>query len=314
MTVIRAIASYVPPSFEINADKKEKFGIDDAFIAEKLGVGRVSRMMPGEDTSDMCVKAFRALQDRTGVSESDVDCVVVCTQNPDKHGIPHTSAIVHGKLGLREGCATFDISLGCSGYVYGLSVVISFMVANDLNCGLLFTADPYSKILDPEDKNTVLLFGDAASVTLLAPDDGSGPAWKPSGFRFLSRGRDGGALENGSGRLTMNGRAVFNFSATVVPGEVKAVLKDAGLTAADVDFFIFHQGSKYIMDTLKRRLDLPGEKVPLRLFDHGNTVSTSIPLILEDYCGRNEVRRMVLSGFGVGLSVASCLLEKLPSQ
>lgn len=219
---IVAIGSYIPAGRESNYAKKAQFDIDDEFIRDKLGVEEVSRKGGAEETSDMCVKAYADLEVRFGQHIEAVDCLIVCTQNPDGDGLPHTSAIVHGKLGLPSECACFDLALGCSGYVYGLSVIKSFMRDNGMSSGLLFTADPYSKIIDPQDKNTVLLFGDAATVTLLREEERGG--WVPGPFRFGTCGKDGGALENRSGTLHMNGRAVFNFSATAVPLDRKSVV------------------------------------------------------------------------------------------
>lgn len=309
MTGIVGIGSYIPAGRESNYAKKEQFDIDDEFIRDKLGVEQVSRKAADEETSDMCVKAHADLESRLGRSIGSVDCLVVCTQNPDGAGLPHTSAIVHGKLGLPQSCACFDVALGCSGYVYGLSIVKAFMRDNGMSSGLLFTADPYSKIIDPQDKNTVLLFGDAATATFL--QEGNAPGiWTPGTFRFGTCGKDGGALENRNGTLHMNGRAVFNFSATAVPPQVAALLKDASLGPADIDLFLFHQGSKFIVDQLVKRLALPPEKVPLNLSGQGNTISSSLPLLLQDRLDDARLNRMLLSGFGVGLSWASCLLTR----
>ena len=309
MIGISAIGSYVPAARESNYEKKALFGIDDAFIADKLGVEQVSRKAPDEDTSDLCVKAFHDLEARLARRLESADCLVVCTQNPDGSGLPHTSAIVQAKLGLPERCACFDVSLGCSGYVYGLSIVTSFMQANGFARGLLFTADPYSKIIDPQDKNTVLLFGDAATVTLLEAADRAG-MWRAGPFRFGTCGKDGDALENRNGVLHMNGRAVFNFSATAVPPQIRALLGDLQLQVADVDRFLLHQGSKFIVDQLIKRLELPRDKVPLNLAGQGNTVSSSVPLLLQGCIDDPALQRIVLSGFGVGLSWASCLLTR----
>jgi len=308
MIGIKAIGSYIPAGRESNFAKRERFDIDEEFIRGKLGVERVSRKAPEEDTSDLCVKAVADLDTRLGRSTEQVDCLVLCTQNPDGGGLPHTSAIVHGKLDLPKSCACFDISLGCSGFVYGLSVVTAFMRENGFVSGLLVTADPYSKILDPEDKNTVLLFGDGAAATLLgeaAPGD-----WVAGPFLFGTHGKDGAALQNRDGKLFMNGRGVFNFSATEVPKQVSALLDKAKLTPADVDLFLFHQGSKFIVDQLIKRLDLPPEKVPIELADQGNTVSSSLPLLLKDRLADQRLKRLLLSGFGVGLSWASTLLTR----
>lgn len=306
MIGLHAIASYVPPASISNYERREEFGLTDDFIVAKLGVESVSRKGADEDTSALCAQAFRNLQAKVALSAADIDCLIVCTQNPDGCGIPHTSAVVHGLIGADEGCASFDISLGCSGYVYALSVAKSFMEANGLHQGLVFTADPYSKILDPADKNTVLLFGDAATVSLLRTDS----AWIPRRFLFATRGKDGSALHNQGGRLQMNGRAVFNFSATEVPAQVRALLEAEGVDPKDVDLFLFHQGSRYILDTLQKRLALPAARVPCNLRKQGNTVSSSIPLLFEPYVDDLKVRRVLMSGFGVGLSWASCLIER----
>ena len=309
MTCIVDIGSYIPAGRESNYAKKTQFDIDDEFIRDKLGVEEVSRKAPDEETSDMCVKAHADLEARLGRRIGAVDCLIVCTQNPDGRGLPHTSAIVHGKLGLPQDCACFDVALGCSGYVYGLSVIKSFMRDNGMSTGLLFTADPYSKIIDPQDKNTVLLFGDAATASLLQTQGPPG-AWVPGPFRFGTCGKDGGALENRNGTLHMSGRAVFNFSATAVPPQVTVLLKNAGFSTSDIDLFLFHQGSKFIVDQLVKRLDLPADKVPLNLAGQGNTVSSSLPLLLQGRLDDSRLNRMLLSGFGVGLSWASCLLTR----
>jgi 3-oxoacyl-[acyl-carrier-protein] synthase-3 len=307
MTGIVGIGSYIPSGRESNYTKKAQFEIDDDFIRDKLGVEQVSRKAADEETSDLCVKAFADLETRMGRRIAAVDCLVVCTQNPDGSGLPHTSAIVHGKLGLPQECACFDIALGCSGYVYGLSIIKAFMRDNGMATGLLFTADPYSKIIDPQDKNTVLLFGDAATASLI---EDSSDAWVPGPFRFGTCGKDGGALENRNGTLHMNGRAVFTFSATAVPPQVSALLKDTGLGPADIDLFLFHQGSKFIVDQLAKRLALPAEKVPMNLSGQGNTISSSVPLLLQQHLADAGLQRILLSGFGVGLSWASCLLTR----
>ncbi len=300
MIGIRAIAGYLPTGRLDNLERKERFAVSEDFVLGKIGMRELSVKAADQDTSDLCREAFAALQEKEPVNLQDVDCLVVCTQNPDGHGLPHTSAIVHGKLGLSPECAAFDISLGCSGYGYSLSVMRAFMEANDLRCGLLFTADPYSKVINKEDKNTALLFGDAATVTLL----GDSPRWELGKFVFGTKGSEGGALCVREDRLYMNGRAVFSFSATTVPESIKRALEKNGLEPDDVDQFILHQGSRYIVNTIRKALKLPEDKVPFAAQGYGNTVSSSIPLILE----HAEADTVLISGFGVGLSWSSGVL------
>ncbi len=306
MIGIEAIASYIPPFSESNYEKKELFGIDDAFIEKKIGVKTKARKANDEETSDMCCRAFEALTRKIDIALDEIECLVVCTQNPDGDGLPHTSAIVHGKLGLHERVAAFDISLGCSGYVYSLSVVTSFMKANKMKRGLLFTADPYSKIVDPNDKTTSMLFGDAATVTLLS----NHPALIIEDAQFGTRGKAHEALQCTDGRLYMNGRAIFNFSMTTIPPQIKDLLASAGYELDDMDLIVPHQASKFLVDNLSRRLKLKPEKVPSNLAQLGNTVSSSIPIILEDYLQKPELKHILISGFGVGLSWASAILVR----
>ncbi len=302
---IEAIGSYIPVRRLSNTARKEKFGIDERFLEDKIGVTQVARMAPDEEASGMCAKAFGALRATTGLEPASIEAVVVVTQNPDAN-IPHVSAKVHGLLGLDQRCACFDVSLGCSGFVHALSIALAFMGANGLKRGLLFTADPYSKVIDEDDKNTSLIFGDGAAVALLSDR----PVLVPGKFSFGTMGADWAELCVRNGKLHMNGRAIFNFAARVVTDDVKSVLKLNNVGLESVDRFLFHQGSKYIVDTLAKRLSLPPGKVPFGIREYGNTVSSSIPILLQEELRDPRPERLILiSGFGVGLSWASTVLH-----
>ena len=304
MLGIEAIASYIPLRKESNYDLKSKFEVDDTFIENKIGVKTRARKEESEKASDLCVKAFANLQQAQTLDLDTITCCIVVTQNPD-HNIPHTSAIVHGKLGLPQTCAAFDISLGCSGYVYGLSNIIAFMQSNGMKKGLLFTADPYSEIIDSDDKNTALLFGDAATVTLI----GEAPVFTALDFSFGTKGSDYKELICDE-YLYMNGRAVFSFTATTAPTHIKQLLQKNGLTDADIVRYFLHQGSRYIVDTIRKRLKTDAQKVPFDMAEYGNTVSSTIPIMLEKEAKSSRTGKMVLSAFGVGLSWASAIIEK----
>jgi 3-oxoacyl-[acyl-carrier-protein] synthase-3 len=304
MLGIEEIASYLPQKKVSNYDLKEKFDIDDNFIENKIGVKYRTLKEKDEKVSDLCVKAHQNLKDKIDIKEEEIDCCIVVTQNPD-FNIPHTSAIVHKKLGLSKKCACFDISLGCSGYVYGLSSIISFMQFNNLKKGLLFTADPYSDIIDKEDKNTVLLFGDGASVTLISEN----AKYAPKSFSF---GTDGNGFEEiicENNKLYMNGRGVFNFTATVIPKHIKEFLEKNDVPIENIDKYILHQGSKYIVDTIKKRLKLDEKKVPFDMQEYGNTVSSAVAIILEKEIKQNY-SKILVTVFGIGLSWGSVILEK----
>lgn len=305
MIGIRAVHGHICDDRLDNLQTMRRFEVTESFVRDKIGIVRVARKRDDQETSDLCVEVIAPLLEAHGVGPDGVECLILVTQNPDGRGLPHTAAIVHGKLGLGEHCAAFDISLGCSGYVYGLSAATAFMSANGMRCGLLVTADPYSKIVDPDDRDTAMLFGDAASVTLLTDD----PRWTVGAVDFGTAGaRHENLIIDVDGRLHMNGRQVFNFSATTVPASLQRALEKNGVTMDEVDQVILHQGSRYIVDTIARRMGV-ADKAPFAAADYGNTVSSSIPLALTEHLGE-EVRTVLISGFGVGLSWASTVLRR----
>ena len=273
-------------------------------LEQKIGVRRIARR-EDEDTSDLAVAAVEDLLERHPFDTEKIECLIIITQNPDGYGLPHTAAIVHDKLGLSESCAAFDISLGCSGFVYGLSAITAFMEQNGMTSGLLVTADPYSKVVDDSDRNTSLLFGDGAAATLITDN----PVWQPGRYVFGTVGKHRDALHvNDDRTLVMNGRTVFTFSATGVPPAVKATLKKNDISADDVDCFLLHQGSKYIVDTIAKRLGVT-DRTAFHAGEYGNTVSSSLPILLADVVP-DDARTVLISGFGVGLSLGCTVLRR----
>lgn len=302
---IEEIAAYIPEGRLINAARKELFSIDDNFIEKKIGVRAVAIKDAGDDISDLCVRAYNKLEGKSIIHRDSIDVLVVVTQTADIR-IPHTSALVHGRLSLKESCACFDVSMGCSGFVYGLNIIQAFMKENGLRTGLLFTADAYSKIIDSRDKNTALLFGDACTVTLLSDK----PLYVSQYMTFGTVGKDHGDLICINDRLQMNGRSVLNFILKYIPDDIHALLKKSKLDLQDIDRFIFHQGSKYIIDMLTKQLKLDAHKVVFDIHEYGNTVSSSIPIILEREIMDPENSKILISGFGTGLSWSSGILER----
>ncbi len=305
MIGIQYVSAYLPASAIDNALQAKGFDADEDFISDKIGMLALSRKADHEQTSDMAVSAVLKLQEEHGVDVSQAQCLVLVTQNPDGHGLPHTSAVVHHRLNLPAACAVFDISLGCSGYVQALSVVKAFMQSQNMRQGLLVTADPYSKIINPADRDTAMLFGDGASATWLSDE----AQWHIGVADFGIQSQQHDALQTrADGHLYMNGRAVFTFAATQVPASVKRVLEKAQIGMADLDQVFLHQGSRYIVETLAKRIGSEG-KTPFAATAYGNTVSSSVPMLLAQHL-QPEWHKVLLCGFGVGLSWATCLLEK----
>jgi len=309
MIGIKAISIYLPTGRVSNMTRLEEFGLTEAFLNDRIGFRQLAVKSNDETTLSLAASAFQKLVDETGLDLETIDAVAVISQNPDRN-IPHISAELHGKLSLTSSCACFDISLGCSGYVYGLSLLSSFMSANGMCKGVLITADPYSTIVDPADKNTSLLFGDGATATLLTED----PVYVAGVFSFGTMGSEADNLACNDGKLFMNGRTVFNFAAKHVPNDVAKILQKNSLTLADIDCFIFHQGSRYIVDTIVNRLGVPQDKARFYAADYGNTVSSSIPIILAEDMKNKSNQSILLSGFGLGFSWASTVLKRLENN
>jgi 3-oxoacyl-[acyl-carrier-protein] synthase-3 len=307
MIGIEAIGSYLPEFIVDNVSRAHSFQTDSDFIIQKIGFEVLRRKEETEETSDLCVAAWKDLCRQTHCSSDEIECIIVCTQNPDGFGLPHTSAIVQNKIGCPTHIAAFDVSLGCSGYVYGIAIIQAFMAANNMKKGLLFTADPYSKALNPEDRNTELLFSDAATCTLFSAT----PRYAALKSCFSTDGAGAEAIQRKfpSGILEMKGQDVFMFAMKKVPAQIQQCLLLNETTKNDIDIFLFHQGSRYIVENLRNRLALPAEKAPFLADKIGNTVSSSIPLSLQATWG-NQYNTILLSGFGVGLSWATTILQQ----
>ena len=283
-------------------------GFEGDFIKKKVGIE--TRYSAGDEqaTSDLAVEASRALLEKTNLKPSDIGLVVVITQTPD-YQLPHTAALVQRELGLPKNVASFDVSLGCSGYVYGLSICISFMLANSIKNCLLITAETYTKIVDPSDGATFPLFSDGASATLINDDpiyllgrgvfttDGSGAE------RLIVRG-GGSRQPNHKDYIYHDGRAIFSFMMTSVPRTIEDCLALNRITLNDVDLFVFHQANEFMLKSLGERLKLDPKKVVYAVRDFGNTVSSTIPIALEPLLSQRP-GTILICGFGVGLSIAT---------
>ncbi|NLY13260.1 MAG: ketoacyl-ACP synthase III [Gammaproteobacteria bacterium] len=305
MIGIRSIASYIPEGRIDNIAQAQSFGRDEEFVHNKLGTTTLSVKAEHEETSDLCVRAVQNLLAKNPeLKLEDVQALVVVTQNGDAEGLPHTSAIAQHKLGLPTHAACFDVSLGCSGYVYGLYVLKGFMQAAGLKNAILVTADPYSKIMDRSDRMTTLLFGDAATATWMTED----PVWELGPARFGGDGAGAEYLMVQDGCFHMNGRQVFNFASLKIIPHMQEVLDELDMSMDDVDAICLHQGSGAIVDAIAKRLGDNGSKVIKDMFGAGNTVSSSIPMLLEHYAFAGNWNNALLSGFGVGLSWGSALL------
>ena len=315
---IKAVAHYLPPTPLDNDQLKQRFEFKPGFLEDKLGIDRRYVAAKGDATSDYCVEAVNRLLAKSGVDPEAIDALVIVTLNPD-FIMPHTGALVQSMCGMRKDVASFDVQLGCSGYVYGLSMLEALMAAQGFTNGVLVTAVNFWRIINDEDRNTVPLFGDGATATLLSTED---PRYYIGRTTFGTNGgmkeaiivRGSGTGEAGDGLLEMDGRGVFNLMMGEVPPDVRRCLELNELEADDVDAWLFHQASKYMVMNLAKQLKLPMDRIIYDLKDGGNTSSCTIPVTLSRYLLEQPElpQTLGLSGFGVGASWASTFLFKNP--
>ncbi|CAE6881579.1 beta-ketoacyl-acyl-carrier-protein synthase III activity [Vibrio sp. B1REV9] len=332
---VRGLATAVPSEVKCIDDEVHLYGGNEKQIARiKKAIGLDKRHVVSDGTTslDLCMAAVHKLLGDLEVDKSLIDGVIFVTQTPD-HFQPSNAAIVHGKLGLSTSAAAFDVSLGCSGYVYGLWLAHMMVQTGSCNNVLVLAGDTLSRCVNPKDRSTAPLFGDAGSATLVSVSseesnsyfslhtdgEGSHHIIQPAGgFRtpFSNDTQQESVDEEGNCRslndLFMNGGEVFNFAIKTEPQAITDILEFSGKSMNDIDYLFFHQANQYIISNIVRRIKAPKDKAPSDIVSlYGNQSSASIPCAISHTLGGKvvSVNDVVLSGFGVGLSWASAVLS-----
>ena len=326
---IKAIAYYLPEKVVTNEQLVEEFpewSVDK--IAKKVGINERHIAADNETAGDMAFKAAEKLIVENGIDKSTIDFVLLCTQSPD-YFLPSTSCIIQHKLGLSTKCGAFDFNLGCSGYEYGLAIAKSLMVSGMAKNVLLLTAETYNKHIHLKDKGNRTIFGDGASASLISKEgfarigefvlgtDGSGYdrlIHKTGAMRHYERLNDFHEDENGnslsSDHLFMDGKAIFDFTSDVVPPMIEETLAKNGIAENEVNLYVFHQANKYMINYLRKLMEIDKEKFYVFMETVGNTVSSTIPIALCEAQKEDKLHgNVVLAGFGVGLSYGAVVLE-----
>ena len=296
-------------------------------VASKVGITERHIAAEGETATDMAYKAAEQLFAQ-GVDKSQIDFVLLCTQSPD-YFLPSSACILQDRLGLSKNCGAFDFNLGCSGYEYGLAVAKGLIVAGIAHNILLLTSETYTKYLHEQDKGNRTIFGDGASATLVSTEgfaeigevvvgtDGSGAEnliVRTTGARHRALASNERIDEDGNlmsdDHLYMHGGNVFNFTADVVPDMVAKLLQKSGLQHDDINLWVFHQANKYMINYLRKLLDIDKDKFYIFMEKVGNTVSSTIPIALCEARKKDRLHgNILLAGFGVGLSWGGVMLN-----
>lgn len=329
---VKGIAACVPNTEVSNMDYSLISEKERLLLVKTTGIKYRRKVNESQCASDLCLEAAEQLLTQLNWDKNEVQALIFVTQTPD-YITPATAIIMQHKLGLSQNCLAFDINLGCSAYVYGLSVVGSLLSNSGLKKALLLVGDACSTIVSEEDKSVAPLFSDAGSATALAFE----PDAPPMHFNLQSDGSGynaiivphGGArnrvtpqsltyeeLEKGIKRnkyqMILNGLDIFNFTLKEVAPNVEALLHANNKTINDFDYFVFHQANLLLNERIRQKLKLPPEKVPYSITKFGNTSCTTLPLTMVSELSnklQNNQLSLVLSGFGVGLSWGSVLIQ-----
>jgi len=313
----------VPEGRLTNADLEARVETSDAWIVERTGIRERRIAAEGETTASLAIAAGAAAIKSAGVTPDAIDLLVVATATPEQP-IPHTGAFVNDGLGLR--CGSFDMNVGCAGFIYGLVTGSALLQAGDLRHVLVIGAETLSRVVDPRDRGTCILFGDGAAAVVLAPTSDDGP-----GILGWDAGCDGSAsgllgipaggsrmpatpdtIDEGLQYIKMQGQEVFRRAVRAVVDSANRALERAGVSAADIDWFIPHQANLRIIEAAASRLGIDRERTIVNIDRFGNTSAASIPIAMTEAADSGRLRDgdlLLMSGFGAGMSWGSAVLR-----
>lgn len=326
------IAYALPEKVLTNAELAALYpGWTDEKILQKTGIASRHVTAEGETAVDLAEGAARRLFDDYQIDPKTIDFVLLCTQSPD-YKLPSSACILQDRLGISTAAGALDFNLGCSGFVYGLSLAKGLLLGGMAHNVLLLTAETYTKYIHPKDKSVRTIFGDGAAATQLDEASvnhiGQFVLGTDGGGSDRLIVRTGGAREcvdpqapeygDASGNvrtrnnIEMSGTDIFNFTLDIVPQTMDEVCRRNGITRDDIDLFVFHQANKFMLDTIRKVNMIPKDRFVIDMEDVGNTVSSTIPITLARSQARGVLKsgmKVMIMGFGVGLSWGATIIE-----
>ena len=329
---ITAFAGCIPKNIIDNYNYTQYFPKEDVRkVVDKIGIYERRFVDAATCSSDLCQVAAERLLKDNGISRSEIDLLVFVSQTPD-YRMPATSILLQSRLGLSPTTIAFDINLGCSGFIYGLSVVYAFMEKCGLRKALLLDGETRSKVYSPKDRHSAFIFGDGGIAALIERDGKFGTSW----FSMNSDGSrgdlimiPGGGYRHPSSEETlrekvvddygnirsdeqgyMKGSDVFNFVISEIPKDIKSLFSVSGKNIEDMDWYVFHQANNFMNSYIAKKLKLDTSRIPSTIHKYGNTSSVSVPLTIAD-CLRGKMageKQLMLSAFGVGMTWATAIV------
>lgn len=323
---IKGISACVPKNIVDNAsDYPQKWTGYESFVSA-TGIAKHRNSPDNICSSDLCLSATEQLIAELAWDKKEIEALVFVSQTPDYYNVPATSCLLQERLGLSSNCYTLDISLGCSGWVYAMSVISSLLQSGSIKKGLLLAGDTPTKFCSTSDKSTFPLFGDAGTATALEFSDGAEPIRfalqtdgsgykaiiiKAGGYRVPISNESLVMKDHGEGKtrcdlnVEMDGEDVFMFGISKAPKVIKSLAEQYAIDLNSIDLFTFHQANLFMNEKIRNKLKIDASKVPYSIKEYGNTSCASIPLTLVARCAKQLKEgkvQHVACGFGVGLS------------
>ena len=321
MTYSRIVGTgrYLPEKIMTNADLEKIVDTSDEWIRTRTGVERRHVCAEDQTTSDMCIEAAKVAMDDAGVTPEDIDMVITGTTTPDLI-FPNISTIIQHELGI-PACTAFSLEAACTGFIYALTTADKFIKAGEAKCALVIGAECITKLVDWNDRNTCVLFGDGAGAVILKASEqpgiischlGADGKYKDLLYYPVGASKNLAAAGTDAARIMMTGNDVFKVAVKTLGKIAAETLEDAGVTKEELDWLVPHQANIRIIQAMAKRLDMPMEKVILTVQDHGNTSAASVPMALDVGIrdGRIKPGQLVLmEAFGGGFTWGSVLMH-----
>lgn len=319
---IIGVGAYVPSKIVNNKELEVIVDTSHEWIVSRTGIAE-RRISTGEKTTQLAVQAARKAIEQADIDSREIDLVIIATITPD-YFTPSTASLVQAELGLKE-VTSFDISAGCTGFIYGLQIADQFIKSGKSSCALVTGAEVLSKVTNWDDRNTCVLFGDGAGAVLLKRSNKEGIVYSYTGSNGDLEGLltlPAISLQNpffpydpftrNHSHIYMNGKEIFKFATNIMIKSIEKVLKESKLTIGEIDYFISHQANYRIIDYVAKKLKVPSAKFYKNMDHFGNTSAASIPLALSEMVSRDMIQygqRIIMVGFGGGLTWGAILLN-----
>ena len=308
MTGLKIISTghCVPSKVMTNDDYAKIVETSDEWITQRTGMKERRHITGDENQIWLATEAGREAIERAGIDKNDIDVIIVCTVSSEYYS-PATACLVQDRLGLKNDMIAFDLSAGCSGFVFGMETIRGLMMARNSKAGLVIAADVLSKKIDMTDRGTCVLFGDGAGAAVVVPSEN-----EYHSVMGVAGNEDMINIKVPNGFIKMDGQGTYKFAVATVPKVIKQALDEAGLNPEDIDHYVLHQANLRIIESIAKKLKQPMDKFIVNIEKYGNTSAASVGLALNEAYESGSIKpgeKLLLCAFGAGKTWGAIIME-----